>query len=398
MKLIGVQIEHQRAYARRLIEGIIRFAQQQNDWSLSLLEWDDIEHRERIQHFNGFITRITDANKARIFEETGKPVVDVLQHATSPLFGGADQNARLIGQLAVRYFLQHRFTRFAFCGHEGKPYSDRRRAAFVECLRLNHFRCSVYPTPASVIRNFDSSVMRIERYTPRGEIKSLCKWAEKLEKPVAVFCSHDLRAHQLIKACIASGIKVPDETAVLGVDNDDFICNFTEPNISSIDPDAENIGFAAADTLYQMLKNPGTPPPPLVKVKPKGLVERASTRTYPVDPPWLSDALVFISTNVAHRISASDVFAHLNKSHSTVDDAFRRVLGHTVSKAIFNSRIEEATRLLRTSTRPITEISRLSGFDSVQYFTNLFTKTIGKSPSLYRADFHRQHPLVHDQR
>ena len=124
---------------------------------------------------------------------------------------------------------------------------------------------------------------------------------------------------------------------------DELTCYFASPAISSIDPDAETIGRSAAKILDDML-NGKSDCTPHVAVKPKGLVERGSTQTYPIDPPWLSDAMVFIRANVARRLTASDVFNHIGKSHSAVDDAFRRVLDTTVSSEIANSRIDEAER------------------------------------------------------
>ena len=382
MKKIGILIERQRAFGRQLCSGIVQYAQTCDDWSLTMLDWDDLTCTSHLKGFDGFIVRVTNDDVAKTFAQTGKPLVDVFEGCTSQPFVKVIQDATRISQLAVRHFILHHFSTFGFFGHEGMAYSDMRRHAFVECLRLHRMGCFIYNTPASAIRNFEYNVMKKEKYSADSEERSIARWVRKLPKPIAVFSSHDLRAYQLIKVCRELGVAVPSEIAVLGVDDDELLCNFTDPTISSIDPNACGIGFKAAETLSALMN--GTHCPPIVRVKPTRLIERKSTAIFPLDPPWLSDALVFIRANVRKRLSALDVYRHVGHSHTMVNDAFRKVLKTTVSKEIANSRIIEAYRLVSTTTIPFVEIAKMSGFASVQYFTRSFTAAYGKSPSQIR--------------
>ena len=382
MKKIGILIERQRAFGRQLCSGIVQYAQTCDDWSLTMLDWDDLTCTSHLKGFDGFIVRLTNDDVAKTFAQTGKPLVDVFEGCTSQPFVKVIQDATCISQLAVRHFILHHFSTFGFFGHEGMAYSDMRRHAFVECLRLHRMGCFIYNTPASAIRNFEYNVMKKEKYSADSEERSIARWVKKLPKPIAVFASHDLRAYQLIKVCRELGVAVPSEIAVLGVDDDEILCNFTDPTISSIDPNACGIGFKAAETLAALMD--GTHCPPIVRVKPTRLIERKSTAIFPLDPPWLSDALVFIRANVRKRLSALDVYRHVGHSHTMVNDAFRKVLKTTVSKEIANSRIIEAYRLVSTTTIPFVEIAKMSGFASVQYFTRSFTAAYGKSPSQIR--------------
>lgn len=120
------------------------------------------------------------------------------------------------------------------------------------------------------------------------------------------------------------------------------------------------------------------------QVDPVGVVERASTEVYPVDPPWLSDALVFIRKHVSDRLTASDIYAHLNRSHTTVDAAFRKILGTTVQKMIASVRIEAARHLLLTGDLPIVRIAERCGFTSQEYFSRAFSAEEGTSPAAWR--------------
>ena len=382
MKKIGILIERQRSYGRQLCEGIVCFAQTRNDWTLNMLEWEDLRSPERLKTLDGFIARLINDQISDALERTHKPIVDVYVNRQRDGISSSDQAALQIGQMAAKHFIEHRFTHFAFFGHEGKPYSDLRRDAFVNSLQLNHFSCKVYKTPKTALQAFDEVVLRQERYQAGPERKSIIRWLSNLERPIAVFCSHDLRAYQLCSICRDIGIKVPDEVAILGVDDDALICNFTNPTISSIDPNAKEIGFAAAEELEQrFLGNP----PRSIRTRPGHLIERGSTKTYPVDPPWLSDALVLIKSSISKRLTATDVYKHVGKSHTLVNKAFREVLGTTVMKEIAATRITEAKRLLRNSHLPIAEVAKLSGFASLEYFTNAFSIAVGQSPANYRA-------------
>jgi len=381
MKKIGLLIERQRAYCRQLCEGIVRFVQTQGDWALSMLEWDDLNHPERLKGFDGFIVRIFNDRIASVFRRTGKPVVDVYVSTERQWLASSDQMARRIGQMAVRHFIEHKFTRFAFFGFEGKRYSDLRRNAFMHCLELNHLVCDVYRTPRCALRAFDEFVLQKERYQVGAERSSIIRWLNGLSKPVAVFCSHDLRAYQLCCICRDEGITVPSDVAILGVDDDSLLCNFTEPTLSSIDPNAEGIGYAAAEALAGLFNGES---PKCIRTPPSRLVERESTKTYPIDPPWLSDALVFIRGGIAKRLTAADVYRHVGRSHTQVNKAFRDILKTTVSREIANSRINEAKRLLRSSLMPLREIARQSGFSSIEYFTNTFSSAVGQSPAAFR--------------
>ena len=391
MKKIGILIERQRAYGRQLCEGIVRFTQTRKDWTLSMLEWEDLKHPDRLRDFDGFVARLINDQVADTLQRIHKPIVDVYVSREREGIASSDQLARRIGQMAVRHFVEHMFTRFAFFGHEGKRYSDLRKNAFIRCLQLNHFTCDVYKPPKSALKSFDEVVLQQERYQVGAERKAIVRWLTKLEKPVAVFCSHDLRAYQLCDICRDIGINVPSEVAILGVDNDSLVCNFTDPTLSSIDPNAEGIGYAAAEELERLLNGE---PPRSIRTRPSRLIERGSTRTYPVDPPWLSDALVLIRGSVAKRLTAADVYKHVGKSHTLVNQAFHDVLNTTISKEIAATRITEAKRLLRTSLLPLSEVAKQSGFASMEYFTNSFSSAVGQSPAAYRAEAPHGHSIA----
>jgi LacI family transcriptional regulator len=120
------------------------------------------------------------------------------------------------------------------------------------------------------------------------------------------------------------------------------------------------------------------------QVNPIGVVERASTEVYPLNPPWLSDALVYIHKNVSERLTADDVFKHLGLSHTTVDKTFRKVLNTTVQKEIADSRLKAARYLLANTNLSAAEVAERAGFGSSSYFMRSFTNKHGITPLAWR--------------
>ncbi len=385
MKKIGLFVERQRAWGRLLCEGVATFAQTKDDWTLRMLEPGDLKCPAVLRDFDGFVARVPDEKTAAAFRRAGKPVADFSAEIKfSRLFIRAvEQDTRAIGQLAARHFIEHRFMRFAFCGFYGKRFSDNRRDAFVRCLALNRFPCLLYKAPAKTARDFDRAIACSERFASGSDEPEMAAWLVKLPKPVGIFCANDLRALQLLETCRATGFSVPADVAIIGVDNDTLICNFSTPTLSSIDPDAFELGRAAAECLDAVLDAPGRELC-VRRVQPKGLVTRASTEIYPLDPLWLSDALVFIRRNVVRHLTASDVYAHLGLSHTRVNAAFRAVLETTVQKEIRRVQLEEARRLLEGTALPVVDIAKRAGFASAQYFCNVFTSAFGRPPSVFR--------------
>ena len=185
--------------------------------------------------------------------------------------------------------------------------------------------------------------------------------------------------------CRALDLTVPDDVAIIGVDDDPIYCMFSTPRLSSIDPDASTIGKSAACALALMMSDGGAASsPPEIIVPPRGIVERASTNTYPHAPPWFSDALAFISENISSGLSASDVFRHVGFSRTLVERAFRECLSSSVQKQIAAARIAEAKRLLESTSRPVKEIAVLSGFSTLEYLSHSFAAATGLSPTEWR--------------
>jgi len=385
MLTIGIMIERVRTHARRMHKGIIAYAKEHSGLSLRLLEFSDVNNPRTLAGCDGYIARILNDQMASALLKTRKPVIDV--YCGKPREGilSVDENRRRVGIMAARHFLEHRFTRFAFCGLDGIAFSDDRRDAFLSCLARHRFSCVTYHTPNNILTNFEQSILRNDRIGLPLDRQSLSRWLKKLPKPIAVFCAHDSRAYQLIQVCHLCDIDVPRDLAVLGVDDDELTCNYTTPTLSSINHNGFGIGYAAIEAMHGILNGTARPDRPIT-VPPLGLTIRESSNVYPLDPPWLSDALVFIRTNIHKKISAADVYAAVGKSHTAVDRAFRSELGTSVQKTIIRIRLDVAKHLIQNSNTPFADIMLQSGFSSAQRFCHAIVAGFGKSPTALRAN------------
>ena len=382
---VAVIAERDRAYGRELCCGIAEAALREGGWALEFLDADLLMRPKALRGFDGVIARVVDDAMASRLEASGLPVVDVFCTKRHPRFGSVDGDQSAIGLKAAEYFLSRRFASFAYCGYDGYGYSDERRSAFVAALKASLFGCNVFRTPRRALAEYGVSVTRKESVTLGADAQSLARWLRALPPRTALFCCHDMRAYQVLRICADEGIAVPDDLAVLGVDNDPLVCSFVTPSISSIDNKGFRVGSAAVAVLSRMMRSKAARlDPPAIRVKPGEVVQRRSTETYAFEERWISDVLVYISRNVERRLTAGDVVRFAGKSLPTVEEEFRRVLGRTVQQELVASRLFAAKQLLAETSLPVAEVAARSGFSSAQYFCRVFKADTGFSAEAWR--------------
>ncbi len=213
------------------------------------------------------------------------------------------------------------------------------------------------------------------------DITALAKWLKSLQKPAAVMAAWDMRAVQTLGACRLAHLKVPGQVAVIGVDNDPLLCDFTTPSLTSIAPDHVLEGQLAAQTIDRMMRHfpsplPSFSPSPLLNTA-KKIVERESAK--PISPvaSLIAHALTFIDAHAAENIKTSDVAAALGVSRSLLDLRFREFHGETVAVAITKRRLAEVKLLLADTNLSIRAITKKCGFANPNHLKNLFKRQYG---------------------
>lgn len=384
---IGVFVETTRIYGRKVSEGIADYARERRGgWVVTaggdLLRTDIAALRGKL---DGVLARIPDARTARALAALRVPVVDFYCWKDWPGVAGVDGDHAAVGRMAAAWFLARRFRNFAFCGYPGAPFSDLRRAAFVRAVEEAGFSCAVYESDKYRGNYLRRMALGPENYgAPRDDVE-LCRWLRSLPSRTAILCCHDSRAYQVAHAARAAGLRVPDDIAVMGVDDDPIICGLTDPMLTSVDNNARGVGRVGAALLDRLLsaRRPVRAVPRLL-VPPTGVVERASTETDPVDPPWLADALRFMRASLGERINAQDVIRHTGLSHTKVERTFRGVLGHTLHAELATLRMDEACRLLRGTSLDVATVAARAGYATPQYFCHQFRLVHRTTPAAYR--------------
>jgi len=383
---IGLLVERSRAFGRELCEGVINYAQD-HEWELRYLDPNRLT-ASALSEFEGFIARVTTDQVARARAATGMPVVDVFYNLPNYGFSIVKERHEKIGTMAAEHFIDRRFRHFAYCPYGTGKTSVYCQNAYIHRIRREQLTCDVFERATETAYQSRDNEIICGSIEPPRDARALKAWLKRLPKPVAVFCPDDLRAWQVLETCIDAGLTVPSEVAVLGLDNDLLVCGGTRPMLSSIDPNTREIGRTAAETLEKLITSHATKPI-IRQIPPLGVVTRTSTEIYPINPAWLSDALVFIHRNAKRGISAQDVIRHLGKSHTIVAKFFNNVLHTTVQHEIALCRLTEAKRLLADTTLDIAAIATMSGFSSTSYFTQAFSSEFHVAPSYWRQSLPR---------
>ena len=381
MVKIAIMVENSRAYGRAMIEGIAAYAQETRDWVLRPLTVEDA-YTPRLRDFDGVIARIADDRLADRLARTGLPVVDVFCQKVRSGIAGVDSDHRRIGEMARDFFRSRGFANTAYCGIPGAAFSDARGSAFsTDATFVYSARTRKLP---------DESQFYAERADHIPDIRQLRGWVRELPRPIAVFCCNDLRAIQLQQVARGLGLRIPEDMAILGVDDDTILCSFAEIPTSSIDPNSHRVGYDAARLLRAMMHRKVAKKPHKIRyVRPGHLIERTSTEFMPVDPPWLGNALLHIERNMRRPIAASEIFALSGRSSTFVESVFREKLHTSVQAYITAVKMREARRLIADPSLRISEIAYQCGFSTPQYFCRTFTAAFGMNPKACRAGLQR---------
>ena len=369
-------IETSRAYGRQLVKGIGRYAREHGPWSFHFeergvhelsvpqLDWRQID---------GVISRVRDPSVARRLRNTGLPLIELHGNSASRDID-ITIDETVLAVLAADHLMSRGLTCFGFFAQRNDWWLQSRRQAFVtEIQRRKHFCDTFQPdrplsTTGEIPASFQPDILR---------------WLKSLPKPCGILCATDFDAQLLLEICRQNEMGVPDQIAVLGVDNDSVICSVTWPQLSSIDLDAQRVGYEAAAMLAQMMAGRSKPRNPLL-IAPSRVVVRKSTDVLAIADPIAVQAARFIRLFACKGINVGNVADHLVLSRRTLERRFRASLNCTLNEEILRVKIDHAKMLLTQNNYPTKRISSLSGFGSLHYFTRAFSRITGETPGQYR--------------
>lgn len=374
---IALFLENSRHYGRELTQGIAQYSRLFGPWSYY---YEDLfYYSSKRKSSVPFLKKWgVDGIIARDFKgivsllELGVPIISVknlgnLEHAIQVV-----TDDRAVGEVAFEHYFNRGFKNLAYCGFSNMPWSRVREESFVACAASADLS----------VECFDSSATG--RMLRRGhEYSKIASWLKKLPKPVGVFCCNDDRGYDIIESCKLANYDVPNEVAVLGVDNDPQVCNVCNPLLSSVSLGIEKAGFQAAEILHRLIEKKRVDVDEIA-VSPISVVVRRSADVFAIVDDEVARAVSFIYNNAPDNISVDDVVEATTLSRRAIEIRFSKTINHTIADEIRRVRILNSKTFLRETDFSVSHISEIAGFSSTPYFSAVFSKVTGLSPLGYR--------------
>lgn len=370
---IALVFSYSLNYCRSILRGIRAYAKSRPDWVLLPTSHDipavrTLRQRKPV----GMIAHIYEDDVARELFRLQKPIVNVcgiMPWLKAPRVGLDDFE---VGRMAALHLADRGLEHFAFVGHA-------RQGASVE--RLRGFRATLADYPVSVQH------WPREGFNPQGWSASsttgLLKWLARLPKPVGIFVPGDVWGLQISEFCRQLKLKIPEEVALIGVDNDDLYCEMSRPSLSSIAVNGERVGLEAAALLERILQG-GSPPAAPILLPPVGVVVRESTDLLAIRDADIVKALTLIRGQIASGIGVADVARHVAVSRRTLERKFRSVIGRGIGVEIRRQRIDRAKNLLIHTDLTIADVAQQAGFSSLKQLSVAFRRGTSQTPSEFR--------------
>lgn len=371
--VVGVAVEAMNNYGRLILRGIHRYANARREWLLHEELRPVIADFARWPKCDGVIFAGLTAPMVKKLAKRSRHIVSCSSTADPESMPIVSADNFAIGRLAAEHLLDRRLKHFAYYGSLDNT-GRQRLDGFTSAIEKRQFSCVAWP---GII---DAEDMSSHRHWP-----DVLSWLDKLPKPVGILARDDHTASDLAAACLSAEVIVPDQVAIIAVNNDDIICEAAWPPLSSVEVDFSRVGYLAARQLDALMHG-GTIPENErhLLVPPLAVCPRLSTDVQSVDDSSLATAIAFIREHASSACDVSDVLKVVPVSRSWLERQFREKLGRTPHDEIVRVRMEHARRLLIETSEPIRRIAERCGFSAVQNFNRAFAQSEGMSPAVYR--------------
>lgn len=375
-KKVALLIETSNAYARGLLSGVIAYEQRHGSWSIFVPEQERGGAPPRwLSQWkgDGIIARIETDTIAAAIRRTRLPLVDLSAARHIPDAPWVETNDEAVSKIAAQHLLQRGFRNIGFCGDPSFNWSKWRLEAFRRAVSEHGIVCHEYQS----IPRYDP------HYSWNRESKQLARWVDQLPKPIGVMACYDIKAQQLLDTCREMDLAVPEQVAVIGVDNDHLICELCSPPLTSIELNSFRAGLEAAALLDRMMNGESVSTQPIL-IDPLGIHDRQSTDSLAVEDRDVAQALRYIREHLSANIRVKDIVEHVDLSRRQLEHRFRQIVGHTPHQEIQRRRIGRVKQLLQQTDLPVAEVARLAGYEHAEYLCVVFQRETGETMSAYR--------------
>jgi len=368
-------VETSRSYGRGLLKGIARYSHLHGPWSFmtehALYRCTGRKHSASSDwQVDGIIAFIPDVKQIDKIASMGIPAVvqGVYQAIADRPTIVCDNYAA--GQMGAEYFLERGSPNYAYCGFRNMYWSEGRCRGYCETLARAGKHAEVFEP-------------RRRRVSENMEMSLLLEWLLLLPKPVSLMACNDDRSHDIVRTCMAAELHIPDDVAILGVDNDPIVCELSDLPLSSIVLSTEKAGYDAAALLDQLMLGKQMQNARIL-VEPLYVESRRSTDILTVSDTEVARGLRFIKETPRQKITVDDVVYEMCLPRRTAEKKFRRVTGMSINEMIRRERVNLVAKLLVESDLTIEKIGENVGFISTSYMIQVFKKVMGTTPLAYR--------------
>ena len=370
---VALIVETSVVYGRQILRGIASYLRTHAAWSVFL---DERELRapppEWLSQWrgDGVICRSTTPEWGRVFRRLNLPVVDLNDLHPNLGLPRVASDMRAIGRLGAEHLRERGFRNLAFCGFSGETWSDERREGFLEAAQGLAAPVSLYASPWAGLR----------QHSWQEERNQIARWLQTLPRPAGVMACNDARGQHVLEACGHLGAHVPDDIAVVGVDNADTFCELCNPPLSSVVPNAERIGVEAAALLDRLMAGHPAPASSLL-VEPLGVVTRQSSDVFAVEDPLVARAVRFIREHACQGITVADVLGQARCSRSVLERRFREHLGRSPQAEMRAVQLRRVKQLLADTDWTLPRIAEAAGVEHPEYLSVLFKRQTARPPA-----------------
>jgi LacI family transcriptional regulator len=369
-------------YGRSLLEGVVRYAREAGPWAFYRmpLYYRELHGDEGVVRWaeewgaDAIIAQLTDVDldilnrlDIPIIVQNYKERYHGLSNLTGDYYG--------TGVMAASFFIRKGYKAFAYYGFLDTVWMRERGEGFRDTVADHGYPVYVLDDDGQMSGgqwNFDAE--RVSR------------WLLDLPKPVALFACDDYYALQITEVCKMYNIDIPGDIAVLGVDNDNLLCNISDPSLSSIELDVENGGYEVGKLLHQFIEKKITAPVDVI-IKPVRIVARGSTERFAVSDKYIGQVLDYIDENYRNPLSVDDLIRIIPYSRRVLEKKFKGETGMSVYQYIQQQRIDKFASLLIATHLPLVEAAANAGFTDYKNISRIFVKMKGMTPLQYRKRF-----------
>lgn len=376
-----------------IMAGITEYIRDKGDWQLII--WADVslESLEFLKErgCQGAFANIQTSTKAQQLLDLKMPLIafNTLQNMLTLPYISADSDQ--VAKVAFDYFMSKKFQHFGFFGLTEARWSIERMEHFTRYVEKAGGKLHLYEGGQLPIKNESMPLAKvwIDMILHKGQ-QELVSWLRNLPKPIAILVSNDILACHLSNVAGEAGLSIPDEIAILGINDDQALCNLCDPPLSSIAFNLKKAGYDAARLLDEIISGKETMRGQWIRIQTASVKERGSTEIYAIEDDDIIKALKFIRQNCNKPLQVEDIADHICISKRTLQMKFQKALGASIHEEIIKAHVEVAKTLLIETNLSIENIAARSGFHYSSNMRRAFLDTTGMLPHKYRQT-HRAH-------